>query len=514
MAVVSGHGPASQERLAFRRLSRSGRGLGVPRRARGGSVIFEVFRQERKGQPFAHAGAITAPDEAFAEIYAREQYGRRQESVALWLVPRERDPRDRRVPGRVRPQVPPRRRLLDQDPAQGGDGSVPERSKTDVLLELADDELDPRLAQLGVDGDRALSRGGRRVLVDRAERDRPCAGAVRARRGRARSDRRRARLRPARRTSTAARRSSSCGGWSGRGRSRGTGCTRRPTRCGSRRSRDPTTRRSPASPRRSIARSSTTACTPTCGSTGCSARTKGEPGSTRRSTSSGPTRSACSTTSSRPEYVRRVEERLGRTHARGRAGSPRSPRGRAHRAAGGDDDGAALRSGGGVVSGATEVTTAAVWAALSEIPDPEIPVISLVELGVIKDVDVEGQRVRVELTPTFMGCPALDVMTARHRARDRAARRRARGAGRRRRLVVDRPHHGRPAGRSCARPASHPRRPLRGSRDTLQLERGIHRCPWCGSTETRLENIFGPTPCRSIRYCDACRQPFEQFKTL
>jgi ring-1,2-phenylacetyl-CoA epoxidase subunit PaaB len=52
-------------------------------------VIFEVFRQERKGQPFAHAGAITAPDETFAEIYAREQYGRRQESVALWLVPRE-----------------------------------------------------------------------------------------------------------------------------------------------------------------------------------------------------------------------------------------------------------------------------------------------------------------------------------------------------------------------------------------------------------------------------------------
>jgi phenylacetate-CoA oxygenase PaaH subunit len=52
-------------------------------------VIFEVFRQERKGQPFQHAGSVTAPDEAFAEIYAREQYGRRQESVALWLVPRD-----------------------------------------------------------------------------------------------------------------------------------------------------------------------------------------------------------------------------------------------------------------------------------------------------------------------------------------------------------------------------------------------------------------------------------------
>ena len=51
--------------------------------------IYEVFRQERKGQPFQHAGSVTAPDARFAEVYAREQYGRRQESVALWLVPRE-----------------------------------------------------------------------------------------------------------------------------------------------------------------------------------------------------------------------------------------------------------------------------------------------------------------------------------------------------------------------------------------------------------------------------------------
>jgi ring-1,2-phenylacetyl-CoA epoxidase subunit PaaB len=52
-------------------------------------MLFEVFRQERKGQPFAHAGSVAAPDERFAEIYAREQYGRRGESEALWLVPRD-----------------------------------------------------------------------------------------------------------------------------------------------------------------------------------------------------------------------------------------------------------------------------------------------------------------------------------------------------------------------------------------------------------------------------------------
>ena len=52
-------------------------------------MIYEVFRQERKGQAFQHAGSIGAPNLEFAEVYAREQYGRRQESTALWLVPRE-----------------------------------------------------------------------------------------------------------------------------------------------------------------------------------------------------------------------------------------------------------------------------------------------------------------------------------------------------------------------------------------------------------------------------------------
>ena len=51
-------------------------------------MIFEVFRQEKKGQPFTHAGSVVAPDAAFADAWAREQYGRRGESTALWIVPR------------------------------------------------------------------------------------------------------------------------------------------------------------------------------------------------------------------------------------------------------------------------------------------------------------------------------------------------------------------------------------------------------------------------------------------
>ena len=51
--------------------------------------VFEVFRRERAGAPMQHAGSLVAPDRRFAEVYAREQYGRRGESTALWLVPRE-----------------------------------------------------------------------------------------------------------------------------------------------------------------------------------------------------------------------------------------------------------------------------------------------------------------------------------------------------------------------------------------------------------------------------------------
>ena len=63
--------------------------MGAADRSAASGVIYEVFRQERKGQAFAHAGSVEAPDQDFAEWYAREQYGRRGESVALWVVRRD-----------------------------------------------------------------------------------------------------------------------------------------------------------------------------------------------------------------------------------------------------------------------------------------------------------------------------------------------------------------------------------------------------------------------------------------
>lgn len=160
------------------------------------------------------------------------------------------------------------------------------------------------------------------------------------------------------------------------------------------------------------------------------------------------------------------------------------------------------------------MTANAVWAALAEIPDPEIPVISLVDLGVIREVWVDGAKVRVELTPTFLGCPALEVMT-------RALEQKVASLGAEAEVAViqddswstDRIT---PAGREKLRAAGFapPAPRAAGPTTLLQLTSRAFRCPYCGSTETRLENIFGPTPCRSIRWCESCRQPFEQFKTI
>ena len=157
------------------------------------------------------------------------------------------------------------------------------------------------------------------------------------------------------------------------------------------------------------------------------------------------------------------------------------------------------------------VTAAAVWDALAEIPDPEIPTVSLVDLGVIREVEVGDGRVRVSFTPTFLGCPAVEVM-------------RSLMAERIRELGAEPDIDVASEGWSSDRISEEGRRKLResgfappanaGPATLVQIQTGQHPCPYCGSDDTRLENLFGPTPCRSIRYCDACRQPFEQFKTL
>jgi ring-1,2-phenylacetyl-CoA epoxidase subunit PaaD len=133
---------------------------------------------------------------------------------------------------------------------------------------------------------------------------------------------------------------------------------------------------------------------------------------------------------------------------------------------------------------------------------------------VIRAVDVEGRRVRIELTPTFLGCPALEAMR-------RALEEKVTALGVEPEVTVIRDDSWStdritPAGREKLRAAGFapPAPRAAGTTTLVQLRSKAFRCPYCGSTETKLENIFGPTPCRSIRWCESCRQPFEQFKTI
>jgi ring-1,2-phenylacetyl-CoA epoxidase subunit PaaD len=160
------------------------------------------------------------------------------------------------------------------------------------------------------------------------------------------------------------------------------------------------------------------------------------------------------------------------------------------------------------------VTEERVREALAEIPDPEIPVISIVDLGVVRAVAVDGERVRVAFTPTFLGCPALEAMRVAMEETIRDL-----GGEPEVDVVLDdswSTDRITAAGREKLREAGFaPPTPRQAGVPTMvQLTSAVFRCPYCGSTETRLENIFGPTPCRSLRYCESCRQPFEQFKTI
>jgi ring-1,2-phenylacetyl-CoA epoxidase subunit PaaD len=157
---------------------------------------------------------------------------------------------------------------------------------------------------------------------------------------------------------------------------------------------------------------------------------------------------------------------------------------------------------------------AAVRTALGEVTDPEIPVVSIVDLGVVREVRVDGDRIRVELLPTFVGCPAVEMMRAAVADRLHAL---APSAAVEVAVSFAEPWTSdriTPAGRDALR-ASGFGPPLPAARGDAPIPLSVAvPCPYCGSRRTILDNVFGPTPCRSIRYCTDCRQPFEQFKTV
>lgn len=153
-----------------------------------------------------------------------------------------------------------------------------------------------------------------------------------------------------------------------------------------------------------------------------------------------------------------------------------------------------------------------VWQVLNTITDPEIPVVSLVEMGIAREVAIDGEAVVVTIAPTFAGCPAMHHMrgeiveklsaigvekievrtslnppwTSEWIGAEARAKLKAFG-------LAPPPHHD-------------------GKFDIVLME--AVQCPYCGSNDTVLENPFGPTLCRSLHYCNACRQSFERLKPL
>lgn len=159
-----------------------------------------------------------------------------------------------------------------------------------------------------------------------------------------------------------------------------------------------------------------------------------------------------------------------------------------------------------------EITKDQIYAWLEEVKDPEIPVLSLVDLGVITAIAVDHGDVSIEMTPTFVGCPALDMMQS-------DIREVLRGKGVKKidiKVSYKKPwtsdlisQKGKQALKKFGLSPPPPRQ-LFAALEVL--EHAI--CPRCGNSNTELKNTFGPTLCRSIHYCSDCKEAFEQFKPL
>ena len=159
------------------------------------------------------------------------------------------------------------------------------------------------------------------------------------------------------------------------------------------------------------------------------------------------------------------------------------------------------------------ITEDDIWQALKEIPDPEIPVVSLVEMGIVRAVErnLDG-GVTVTITPTFSGCPALEVMKT-----NIATRLQEMGFS----PVMVRTILSPPwttdwiteEARARLKQFGLAPPPLHGGDFAVLLFDPV-ACPYCDSENTTLRNNWGSTPCRMIFYCNHCQQPFEQFKPV
>lgn len=153
-----------------------------------------------------------------------------------------------------------------------------------------------------------------------------------------------------------------------------------------------------------------------------------------------------------------------------------------------------------------------IWEILHSVKDPEIPVVSLVEMGIVRGFEWDENTLRVTLTPTFSGCPALHAMTNETRIALEEA-----GIPRVEIVISHTPpwssdHISAEGRRKLKEFGLAPPPMLNGLLSLDALD--IVRCPHCDSPDTELKNPFGATLCRALYVCKNCLEPFEQFKPI
>ena len=156
-----------------------------------------------------------------------------------------------------------------------------------------------------------------------------------------------------------------------------------------------------------------------------------------------------------------------------------------------------------------------VYGVLNTVMDPEVPVISVVELGIVRDVAIQNEAVTITITPTYSGCPAMHEIEA-----DIRTALLARGVRDVKVKLVLSPAWTTdwigPEAREKLRAygIAPPGRAEPQGLITLTRARVPVSCPFCASSDTRLQSEFGSTACKAIHVCNSCRQPFDEFKAL
>ncbi len=158
----------------------------------------------------------------------------------------------------------------------------------------------------------------------------------------------------------------------------------------------------------------------------------------------------------------------------------------------------------------------AAWRVLRGVPDPEVPVLSVVDLGIVRDVRVADDAVEVDVTPTYSGCPAMRVIED-----DITSALREAGAAHVTVHTVYQPAWTTEwlSGDAKERLRAYGIAPPGAASvedELVQLRRRADAvaCPYCGSRDTDVRSEFGSTACKAVCYCNQCRQPFEYFKPL